>query len=135
MLASLHAGLAFSNASLGLVHAMAHSLGGFKDLPHGECNALLLEHVVNFNFSSEPGKYLKIAKNMGISNVKDKNDLIEGIVDLKNKTGVNRTLKEIGVTENDIPQLADRALKDPCIVTNPVIPEKSDVEEIFKNAL
>ena len=135
MLASLHAGLAFSNASLGLVHAMAHSLGGFKDLPHGECNALLLEHVVNFNFSSEPGKYLKIAKNMGLSNVKDKNDLIEGIVNLKNKTGVNRTLKEIGVTENDIPQLADRALKDPCIVTNPVMPEKSDVEEIFKNAL
>ncbi len=135
MLASLHAGLAFSNASLGLVHAMAHSLGGFKDLPHGECNALLLEHVVNFNFSSEPGKYLKIAKNLGLSNVKDKNGLIEGIVDLKNRTGVNRTLKEIGVTENDIPQLADRALKDPCIVTNPVMPEKSDVEEIFKNAL
>jgi alcohol dehydrogenase len=135
MLASLNAGLAFSNASLGLVHAMAHSLGGFKDLPHGECNALLLEHVVNFNFSFEPEKYLKIAKNMEISNLKDKNDLIEGIVDLKNKTGVNRTLKEIGVTEKDIPQLADRALKDPCIVTNPVIPEKSDVEEIFKNAL
>ncbi len=49
-LASLQAGLAFSNASLGAVHAMAHSLGGLLDLPHGECNALLLDHVVNFNY-------------------------------------------------------------------------------------
>lgn len=48
-LASLQAGLAFSNASLGAVHALAHSLGGFLDMPHGECNALLLEHVVRFN--------------------------------------------------------------------------------------
>lgn len=65
MLASLHAGLAFSNASLGLVHAMAHSLGGLMDLPHGECNALLLEHVVNFNYSSDPARYLKISQCMG----------------------------------------------------------------------
>lgn len=49
MLASLEAGLAFSNASLGAVHAMAHSLGGYLDLPHGECNVLLLDHVVAFN--------------------------------------------------------------------------------------
>jgi alcohol dehydrogenase class IV len=135
MLASLNAGLAFSNASLGLVHAMAHSLGGFKDLSHGECNALLLEHVVDFNFSSEPERYFKIAQNLGLKDFKDKNNLINGIVDLKIETGVNRTLKEIGIKEEDIPQLAERAMQDPCIVTNPVMPEKSDVEEIFKNAL
>jgi len=52
MMASLMAGLAFSNASLGLVHAMAHSLGGALGLPHGECNAILLEHVVRYNFSA-----------------------------------------------------------------------------------
>jgi alcohol dehydrogenase class IV len=135
MLASLHAGLAFSNASLGLVHAMAHSLGGLKDLPHGECNALLLEHVVDFNFSSEPGKYLKIAKNLGLKDLNDKYGLINGIIHLKIETGVGHTLKEIGVEEKDIPQLAQKAMQDPCIVTNPVIPKKSDVEEIFKNAL
>jgi alcohol dehydrogenase class IV len=72
MLASLHAGLAFSNASLGLVHAMAHSLGGLMDLPHGECNALLLEYVVDYNFSSDPARYLKIAKTMGFGDVNDK---------------------------------------------------------------
>jgi alcohol dehydrogenase len=135
MLASLHAGLAFSNASLGLVHAMAHSLGGLKDLPHGECNALLLEHVVDFNFSSEPMRYLKIAENLGLKDLNDKYGLINGIKHLKIETGVDRTLKEIGVEEEDIPQLAQRAINDPCIVTNPVMPKKSDVEEIFKNAL
>jgi alcohol dehydrogenase len=135
MLASLHAGLAFSNASLGLVHAMAHSLGGLKDLPHGECNALLLEHVVDSNFSSEPERYLKIAKTLGFNDSNDKYGLINGIVNLKIETGVNRTLKEIGVEEKDIPELAQRAMQDPCIATNPVIPKKIDVEEIFKNAL
>jgi len=135
MLASLHAGLSFSNASLGLVHAMAHSLGGLKDLPHGECNALLLEHVVDFNFSSEPERYLKIAENMGLEGSNCKSDLINGIIQLKIETGVNHTLKDIGVTEEDIPKLAQRAMNDPCIVTNPLTPKKSDLEEIFKNAL
>ncbi|WP_048190485.1 alcohol dehydrogenase-like regulatory protein ErcA [Methanobacterium sp. SMA-27] len=135
MLASLHAGLAFSNASLGLVHAMAHSLGGLKDLPHGECNAILLEHVVDFNFSSEPERYIKIAKTLGFNDLNDKYGLIKGIVNLKIETGVNRTLKEIDVDEEDIPELAKRAMQDPCILTNPLIPKISDVEEIFKNAL
>jgi len=135
MLASLHAGLAFSNASLGLVHAMAHSLGGLKDLSHGECNALLLEYVVNFNFSTEPDRYLKIGQCLGLKDLKDKNGLISGIVDLKIETGVNRSLSDIGVKEEDIPPLAEKAMQDPCIATNPIIPKKSDVEEIFKNAL
>ncbi len=134
MLASLHAGLAFSNASLGLVHAMAHSLGGIMDLHHGECNALLLEHVVDFNFSSDPVRYLKISKSMGFEDSNDKYGLINGISQLKIETGITHTLKEIGVREEDIPILAERTMKDPCIVTNPLIPKKSDVEEIFKNA-
>ncbi len=66
MLSSLNAGLAFSNASLGLIHAMAHSLGGFLDLPHGECNALLLDHVVEFNFEAEIQKYRQIGKALGL---------------------------------------------------------------------
>lgn len=134
MLASLHAGLAFSNASLGLVHAMAHSLGGIMDLPHGECNALLLEHVVDFNFSSNPVRYLKISKSMGFEDSNDKYGLINGISNLKIDTGITQTLKGIGVREKDIPRLAERTMNDPCIVTNPLIPKKSDVGEIFKNA-
>jgi Alcohol dehydrogenase, class IV len=54
MLASLHAGLAFSNASLGVVHALSHSLGGLLDLPHGECNSLLLRHGVEANYGAAP---------------------------------------------------------------------------------
>ncbi len=62
MLSGLHAGLAFSNASLGLVHSMAHPLGGLLDLPHGLCNALLLEHVVQYNYDAAPDKYGDIAE-------------------------------------------------------------------------
>ena len=60
MFASMEAGFAFSNAILGAVHAMAHSLGGLLDLPHGECNGILLNHVVDFNYSSTPDKFNKI---------------------------------------------------------------------------
>jgi alcohol dehydrogenase class IV len=66
MLASLEAGLAFSNASLGAVHALAHSLGGLLDSPHGECNAILLPYVVEFNFAAVPERYREIGKAMGL---------------------------------------------------------------------
>lgn len=135
MLASLHAGLAFSNASLGLIHAMAHSLGGLKDLPHGELNALLSEHVINYNFDYEPERYLKMAKKMGMGDVTDKKEFINGIIELKENLGITHTLTDKGVEIEDIPLLSHRALNDPCIATNPVIPEQSDVEAIFKNAL
>ena len=65
MLGSLLAGLAFSNASLGLAHAMAHSLGGLLEQPHGMCNALLLSHVVGFNYPAVPERYDNIARAMG----------------------------------------------------------------------
>lgn len=140
MLSSLHAGLAFSNASLGLVHAMAHSLGGFLDLPHGECNALLLDQVVEFNFESEPKKYKEIARALGleIDRMDDnevKKTLINGIQDLKDEAGVNHSLGDVGVNNGDIPELARKAMNDACIITNPRRPTQNDVEEIFKNAL
>ena len=62
MLASLEAGLAFSNASLGAVHAMAHSLGGLLDLPHGQCNAVLLQHVVSFNHVASPERFAQVGE-------------------------------------------------------------------------
>ncbi|EKQ50614.1 MAG: alcohol dehydrogenase, class IV [Methanobacterium sp. Maddingley MBC34] len=140
MLSSLNAGLAFSNASLGLVHAMAHSLGGFLDLPHGECNALLLDQVVGFNFEAESEKYKEIARALGleIGGMNDeeiKTILINGIMDLKVEAGVNYSLKDVGVTASDIPELAGKAMNDACIITNPRRPTQKDVEEIFKNAL
>jgi len=140
MLSSLHAGLAFSNASLGLIHAMAHSLGGFLDLPHGECNALLLDHVVEFNFEAEIQKYRQIGKAIGLEleNMSDhdaKMVFLQGIRDLKSQADVSYTLKDAGVTPDDIPELASKAMNDACIITNPRKPTQSDVEEIFRNAL
>ncbi len=135
MLASLHAGLAFSNASLGLVHAMAHSLGGFKDLPHGELNALLLEHVIDFNFEYEPERYLKMANNMCMGTASNKKEFLNMIKELKENLGITHTLKDKGVKSEDLTTLSYKAMNDPCIATNPIIPEQSDVEAIFKNAL
>lgn len=140
MLSCLNAGIAFSNASLGLVHAMAHSLGGFLDLPHGECNAILLDHVVQFNFDAEPEKYKLIGEALGlnldgISKEEIKSALINKIQGLKDEAGVNHSLKDVGVTLDDIPELASKAMNDACIITNPRKPSQRDVEEIFQNAL
>ncbi|MBI4813513.1 MAG: iron-containing alcohol dehydrogenase, partial [Methanobacterium sp.] len=120
MLSSLNAGLAFSNASLGLVHAMAHSLGGFLDLPHGECNALLLDHVAGFNFDEESEKYKEITRALGLeldgmNDEEIKITLINGIRDLKAEADVNYSLKDVGVTVSDIPELAGKAMNDACI--------------------
>ncbi|RJS48591.1 MAG: alcohol dehydrogenase [Methanobacterium sp.] len=139
MMGSLEAGLAFSNASLGLIHAMAHSLGGLLDLAHGESNALLMEHVIDYNFYSVPEKYLKIARAMGLNlkglSLDEKKDsLLKHITDLKNQAGVNTNLKKMGVNKDDIHSLALKAINDPCIVTNPRRPSVEDIEEIYHNA-
>ena len=66
MQGSLQAGLAFSNAILGATHAMAHSLGGALDIAHGECNAILLDHVIEFNMPAAPERFEQIAEAMGL---------------------------------------------------------------------
>ncbi|MGB9937433.1 MAG: alcohol dehydrogenase-like regulatory protein ErcA [Methanobacterium sp.] len=140
MLGSLEAGLAFSNASLGAVHAMAHSLGGFLDLPHGECNAVLLDYVIDFNFDSEPLRYERLGEAMGInlnymnSNQK-KHAIITKIKSLKEKLGIDVTLEKIGVKKSNISVLSKNAMEDPCIITNPRKPEQIELEKIFENAL
>jgi alcohol dehydrogenase len=140
MLASLYAGLAFSNASLGCVHALAHSLGGYLDLPHGECNALLLPHVVEYNFESATERYIKIAEIIkvpfkGINKNDIKKTFIEYLINFKQSVGIHTTLKDKGVTSDIIPQLAARAIKDPCNATNPKSPIVDDLKIIYKEAL
>ena len=139
-LASLQAGLAFSNASLGAVHAMAHSLGGLLDLPHGECNAILLEHVVAYNYSSAPERYNKIGAAMGLSldglsEKEVKKVLVDEIVKLKNLVGITTRLGQCGMKMSDIPKLAENAILDPCMVTNPRLPAQRDIEVIYEEAL
>lgn len=140
MQASLEAGLAFSNASLGAVHAMAHSLGGYLDLPHGECNALLLDHVISFNYAEAAERYLIIGEALGLDMrgmaAKQKREaLLKEITGLKHAAGITKTLRETGTHITDIPELARKALHDPCLVTNPRRLDKRDIEVIYAEAL
>ncbi|MGB9081072.1 MAG: alcohol dehydrogenase-like regulatory protein ErcA [Desulfuromonadaceae bacterium] len=140
MLASLDAGLAFSNTSLGMVHAMAHSLGGMLDSPHGECNALLLPHVIDFNFSAVPERYKQIGEAMGLTTTGMSPDEIRAalhsrIKSLRETAGITHTLTQLGVHRDNIPELAEKALHDPCIFTNPRQPKKRDIEAIYEKAL
>ncbi|MEW6531406.1 MAG: alcohol dehydrogenase-like regulatory protein ErcA [Thermodesulfobacteriota bacterium] len=140
MMASLLAGMAFSNASLGLVHAMAHALGGLLDSAHGVCNAVLLEHVVDFNFSVASEKYGKIGAALGLDmegmDQEDrKSAIIDKIVGLRQSAGIHLRLRELGVTQKQIHRLAQNALRDPCLATNPREPKLKEVEAIYEKAL
>lgn len=140
MLASLYAGLAFSNASLGCVHSMAHSLGGFLDLPHGECNAILLPHVVDYNYTIASDRYTKIASALnlnisGLTTAQVKTGIINYLFELKKSLGIYSTLNEKNVNVSDVPVLSAKAIKDPCNATNPRPPVKGDLETIYKEAL
>jgi alcohol dehydrogenase len=140
MLGSLEAGLAFSNASLGAVHAMAHSLGGLFDLAHGECNAILLEPVIAYNFQEAANRYKKIGEALGLElNRRTPREVQAAILKhircLREKIGIHSTLAARGVTTSDITELARNALQDPCMVTNPRMPNLHDIEEIYEKAL
>jgi len=115
------------------VHAMAHSLGGLLDLPHGECNALLLEHVVSFNYSAEPDRFNEIAEALKLD--ANKSSLVEGLVDLRKSAGINKTLGKIGVQMGIIAELASKAINDPCMATNPRVVTQKDIEGIYASAL
>ena len=140
MLGSLHAGLAFSNASLGCVHSMAHSLGGFLDLPHGKCNALLLPQIIEFNYNSAPEKYEMIGQLLGVTKSSSvfrekRKALLDYTFRLLEEAGITNTLQDEGVKKEDISTLAGKAIKDPCNATNPRKPTENDLEVLFKEAM
>ncbi len=140
LLGTLQAGLAFSNASLGAVHAMAHSLGGYLDLPHGECNALLLDHVIRFNMSGSGKRYFDIAHAIGIDtrgmSVKECTSRItEQIRQLREQVGIVDRLSLVGVNGSDIPELSAHAYNDACLVTNPRHASVADLKTIYGEAM
>ncbi|KQY83379.1 lactaldehyde reductase [Paenibacillus sp. Root52] len=133
-------GIAFNNAGLGYVHAMAHQLGGVYDLPHGVCNAMLLPYVEEMNAKHVPGKFRHIAKAIGM-NVQEKSDeqcseyVIEAIRQLSKEVGIPEKLSELGVNDLDIELLADNAMKDACAPGNPYQPSKDEVMELFRKII
>lgn len=134
------AGMAFNNASLGYVHAMAHQLGGFYNLPHGVCNAILLPHVQEYNKATSASRLAKIAKIMGgnIEGLTDEQgaDLcIDMIKSLSQTIGIPEGLEVLGVKESDFETLATNALNDACSLTNPRKGNLEEVIAIFKKAM
>ena len=128
-------GMAFNNASLGYVHAMAHQLGGFYDLPHGVCNALLLPHVQAFNMQVAGERLNEIGKLLSDNNADLKGlDVIAAIKKLADIVGIPKSLEELGVKREDFPVLADNALKDVCGATNPIQTDKKTIMGIFEEA-
>lgn len=137
MLGSLQAGLAFSNASLGAVHAMAHSLGGLLGLPHGECNSILLGPVIEMNFDAAVERYSSVASAMGITSngagsTEVKRQLVGAIDALRQQVGIR---SKISVADFDQHKdtLIGNALKDPCMVTNPKILTAEEVRTVYEN--
>lgn len=140
MQGSLQAGLAFSNAILGATHAMAHSLGGALDIAHGECNAILLDHVIAFNLPAAPERFERIAEAMGLDlrgmdSVRKKTALLDHVRELKKAAGIYRTLNNLGVGRDDVNFFSDHALKDPCMATNPRKASQRDIEVVYEESL
>ncbi|MPQ43354.1 iron-containing alcohol dehydrogenase [Clostridium tarantellae] len=136
---SLLAGIAFNNANLGYVHAMAHQLGGLYDMPHGVANAMLLPYVSRYNLISNPQKFADIAEFMGeniegLSVMDAAEKAIEAMFRLSKDIGIPTSLKEMGVKEEDIEYMAEMALKDGNAFSNPRKGNQKEVMEIFKAA-
>lgn len=130
-------GIAFSNAGLGNVHAMAHQLGGLYDLPHGVCNAMLLPIVEEENAKGDGAKFRPIAEVIGmdIKGMTDKecvDFVITKINILSEEVGIPKSLKEIGVDNPDFDKLAEFAMRDACAAANPILFSKEKLIELFK---
>ncbi|MFQ9872634.1 MAG: bifunctional acetaldehyde-CoA/alcohol dehydrogenase [Oscillospiraceae bacterium] len=153
--ASCIAGLAFTNAFLGLNHSMAHKLGGEYHIPHGRANAVLLPYVVKYN-SQKPTKftifpkyekfvaderYAEVARHLGLpckTTEEGVNSLVKAITDLVREVNVPTCIKDCGVDETvfmaKVDGLADRALEDQCTTANPRYPLVSEIVELYKEA-
>lgn len=139
-------GMAFNNASLGHVHAMAHQLGGFYDLPHGECNAILLPHVQRANMNARLERFVDMAKFMGekvegLSLRAAAEKFLDAIQQLSADVGIPSGLIELGkrygkdVKKEDIAIMTANAQKDACGLTNPRCLNDAEVAAIYEAAL
>lgn len=137
--ASLLAGMAFNNAGLGYVHAIAHQLGGLYDIPHGVANAVLLPHVLEYNIISNLKKFAEIAEFMGeningISTREAADKAIHAIKKLSEDVSIPSRLKDLDVKEEDFETMAELALQDGNASSNPIQGNKEDIIRILENA-
>lgn len=138
--ASLLAGMAFNNAGLGYVHAMAHQLGGLLDMPHGVANAVLLPHVERYNIMVNPEKFADIAVALGediggLGKMEAAEKAVDAMERLSADVGIPKGLAELGVKESDIEPMAQMAMQDGNAGTNPRIGGVDDIIAMFKAAM
>ncbi|ATF41229.1 iron-containing alcohol dehydrogenase [Weissella paramesenteroides] len=137
--AEMLAGMAFNNANLGYVHAMAHQLGGQYDAPHGVCCALLLPYVEEYNIIACPDRFAQLAEIMGENteglSTRDAAELaIKAMKQLSEDVGIPHSIKEIGAKPEDFELMAENALKDGNAFSNPRKGTKEDIIKIFQAA-
>ena len=133
------AGIAFNNASLGYVHAMAHQLGGYYNLPHGVCNAILLPYVEEFNLIGNLNRFRDLAQAMGelidgLCTGDAAAKAIQAIRTISRQVGIPANLKMLGVKPEDFGVMAENAMKDVCCLTNPRKATKEQIIEIYRRA-
>ncbi len=135
-IAQCMAGMAFSNALLGIAHSLAHKTGAQFDIPHGRCNAILLPFVIEYNAAVCGGRIADIARALGLSGATEKqliNSLVDAIKQLNQKLGIKQSYQENGVSEEDYLKVADfiaeNATADPCTGSNP---RETDVASMRK---
>lgn len=138
LVGSLFAGIAFSWARLGNVHAMSHPVSAFFDVPHGVANAILLPTIVAYNALADHGKYKKVYNY--ISEVAAGSDfapeqLAEKLVELNESLGIPKKLSDVGVTEDKLDAMADDAMKSGNIAVNPRTTTKEDILMLYHEAM
>ena len=133
------AGLGFSNVGLGIVHSMAHQLGAVYDTPHGLANAVLLPYVMRYNGEVCPDRFVDMGRAFGldmngVTGMDAVMKVVNAIQELNQKLGIPAHLKEVGVKEEDIPMLSEKAMNDVCTGGNPRETSVADIEKIYREA-
>ena len=133
------AGMAFSNALLGITHSMAHKTGAVFHIPHGCANAIYLPYVIDFNKKAAGDRYAKIARSLGLNGETDE-ELVDSLTNLiqefNKKMSIPLTLKEYGIDEEvfkaKVDLIAERAVGDACTGSNPRQINKDEMKKIFE---
>lgn len=138
-LASTMAGVAFSQAGLGICHALSHALGGIFHLPHGMLNAILLPEVVAFNASAAGAAYGKLARLAGVGAASDAmsvRNLRNALLRLRKELHLPATLQEAGISRQKLQErmekILEAAMKDPCMETNPIKPDANQLRKLLE---
>jgi len=140
LLGQMHAGLAFGNASVALVHAMSRPLGAHFGIPHGQANAILLPWVMKYNRPACPEKFVRIAEALGCEvkglPLREASQLaVDTVREIYADTGLPLTLAELGVPADALPQLAKDASQSGSVLFNPRKPTLSEIEQLYHACL